>query len=137
MKLVVDTNVLVSAFLSNKGAPFIVVKRIMADEVVVVYSPEIEYEYRDVLARPEFKFDALEIEKLFEVIENSGICVEGQPWDQPLPDASDAKFLEAALAGEAKYLVTGNLKDFPEANRRGVMVISPRELVDKIDGINN
>jgi hypothetical protein len=48
-----------------------------------------------------------------------------------LPDPGDEPFLEAALAGAAECLITGNLKDFPASARKGLAVLSPREFLDR------
>ena len=47
-----------------------------------------------------------------------------------LPDPDDEIFLEVALSGNARYLVTGNLKHYPEQNRQGARVLSPREFLE-------
>jgi len=53
----------------------------------------------------------------------------GQP-DLDLPDADDNPFLAVALAGQADYLVTGNLADYPAVKRRGCAVVSPAEFME-------
>ena len=50
--------------------------------------------------------------------------------DLDLPDADDEPFLAVALAGQANYLVTGNLADYPAEKRRGCAVVSPAAFME-------
>ena len=47
-----------------------------------------------------------------------------------MPDAGDQPFLEVAVAANAAFLVTGNLKHFPAGGRNGVRIVSPREFLE-------
>ncbi|MDQ6733260.1 MAG: PIN domain-containing protein, partial [Nitrospirota bacterium] len=54
----------------------------------------------------------------------------GNPLHLRLPDQSDEPFLEAALTGNAEYVITGNLKHFPVARCRDMKVLSPKGFLD-------
>jgi uncharacterized protein len=131
MKIVLDTNVLVAGLLSPFGTPAQVLQLILAGKVGLCVDARILTEYRDVLARPKFGFDADAVADLMEFIEQVAEAVAPTPWGLDLPDSADAMFLEVARAGQADYLVTGNLKHFPARKRREVRVVSPAQFLDE------
>jgi len=131
MKIVLDTNVLIAGLLSPFGTPAQVLQLILAGRVGLCVDVRILTEYRDVLARPKFGFDADAVADLMEFIEQVAEIVAPTPWGLDLPDSADAMFLEVARAGQADYLVTGNLKHFPARKRREVRVVSPTQFLDE------
>lgn len=133
MKVVLDTNVLVSGLLSPEGAPAAVLRCILAGSVLVCFDERILSEYRGVLARPKFGFEATRVAVLVEIIEVTGEPTLAPPLDLPLPDPSDGMFIEVAIASGADCLVTGNLKDFPTECLRGVRVVTPRTACELLE----
>jgi predicted nucleic acid-binding protein len=87
-------------------------------------------EYADVLSRPRFAFLREDIQALLGQIKAAGLIVAADSLSSALPDPGDEPFLEAALAGEAECLITGNLKDFPVSARKGLAVLAPRDFLD-------
>ena len=130
MKIALDTNVLVSGLLSPFGPPGEIVGMVATATLRVCYDARILGEYRQVLLRPAFPFDPVRVESLLAQIEADGDLVAPVPLAERLPDADDEVFLAAALAGGARYLVTGNLKHYPERRRQGIAVVSPRNFLD-------
>jgi putative PIN family toxin of toxin-antitoxin system len=128
MRLVVlDTNVIVSAAIKPGSAPAtLVMDWVLEGQVQAVTSPWIVDEYREVARRAKFRrygFPPLWLEFL---IEESLRLPDPEAWPNPGPDPKDMPFL--SLAHEAgAWLVTGNLKHFPEDLRDGVRVLSPAE----------
>lgn len=131
MRVVVDSNVLVSGLLSEAGPPGQIVSLLFQGDLEPVVSANILAEYRDVLSRAKFDFDASERNQLLGVMEDFGFIVEPAPWPVELPDPDDEPFLAAAAAAAAP-LITGNLRHFPKRVRRGVEVLSPRAFVDRL-----
>lgn len=131
MKIVLDTNVLVAGLLSLFGAPAQVLQLILAARVRLCLDARILIEYRDVLARPKFGFNTEDVADVLGFVEQASEIVAPTPWGLELPDASDAMFLEVARAGQARYLVTGNLKHFPARMRRDVMVVTPAQFLNE------
>ena len=129
MRVVLDTNVVVAALLSPDGAPARVLALVISGEAVLCWDERILREYRAVLARPRFAFDAADVRRLLAFLESAGEPVTAPPLTVGLPDPEDAKFLEVAAAGRADALITGNLRHFPESQRGGVRVASPSELL--------
>jgi putative PIN family toxin of toxin-antitoxin system len=126
MKIVLDTNVVVSGLLNSQGNPAQVLALVLAGAVHICHDEQILAEYAEVLARPRFKFDAKRVREVLAKIETDGLPVDAT--DQPdlnLPDADDEPFLSVALAASVDFLVTGNLSDYPTDKRRGCAVVSP------------
>ncbi len=124
MKIVLDTNVLVSGLLNPYGAPGEIVRLVASNAVNICYDVRIISEYREVLARPKFQFDPARVQALMDQIERRGEVYPTQPLTDDLPDMDDAPFLEVAIAGKA-CLVTGNTRHYPSHCRKGVQVMTP------------
>ena len=106
----------------------------MAGSVSICFDERILSEYRIVLARSKFDFDAARVAVLLEFLEAIGEPVLPPPLNLSLRDPSDEAFVEVAVASAADFLVTGNLKHFPAERLRGVRAISPRALCDVLAG---
>lgn len=130
---IIDTNVLVSALISRESdsATVLLVARMIAGEIVPVYSDEIMEEYRNVLNRKKFRFDPSRISILLSAIEIYGIKVESSDSDILLPDPKDLPFYEVVLEKreDNAYLVTGNLKHFPVKP----FIVTPRQMLEIMD----
>jgi len=131
MKIVLDTNVVVSGLLQSLGNPAQVLLLALAGAVQVCHDERILAEYAEVLARPRFKFDPKRVREVLTKLEADGLAVD--PSEQPdlnLPDPDDEPFLAVALAAAADFLVTGNLSDYRAGKRRGCAVVSPAEFME-------
>ncbi len=132
MKNVVpDTNVLVSGLLNPFGPPGRILDLVLSGDLTLAYDDRILAEYRAVLAREKFDFDPAPIAELIGYIEAQGQAVTAPVLDITLPDANDAPFLEVVVAARSDALITGNLRHYPPASRRGVAVLSPSEFLEK------
>ena len=130
MKVVVDTNVLVSGMLSPGNPPARVLKALTDGRLELCFDDRVLAEYRKVVARKKFPFSEAFAHKMIGKLEAAGRFIAAPAIAVELPDANDKPFIEVAIAGRVDYLITGNLKDFPEQATRGVSVVSPREFVD-------
>jgi len=131
MKIVLDTNVLVSGLLQPLGNPAQTLMLVLAGAVHVCHDKRILAEYAEVLARPRFKFDEKQVREVLTKLEADGLTIDATAQqDLDLPDPDDEPFLAVALAAQADYLVTGNLADYPPSSRRGCSVVSPAEFVE-------
>ena len=122
--VILDTNVLVSALLTPDGNPSVILKAVIDGELVLVYSAAIMSEYRSVLARPKFSFDALAVLEVLEFIEVFGEMVEPAISDSLLPDEGDRPFYDTSST-TGVTLVTGNVRHFPSL----INVMTPAEYV--------
>ena len=132
MRVVIDTNVLVSGIINPHGAPGRVLDAMLARALLVLHDDRILDEYRQVLRRPVFRFAQGSIDSLLDFIETCGEHVSTREIGVVLPDPTDLPFLEVALLGNAEALVTGNLKHFkPKLGRYKLNVWPPSEFVKK------
>jgi putative PIN family toxin of toxin-antitoxin system len=129
LRIVLDTNVLVSGLLSPFGPPGEIVRMVSSGAVVLCLDARILAEYDEVLARPRFGFDPDSVAALLDYVDFRSESVASTPLDHRLPDSDDEPFLEVASAGGADCLVTGNLAHFPSNARAGVAVLSPAEFM--------
>lgn len=125
MNIVLDTNVIVSGLLSPFGPCSKIIRMLSSNELTAIYDSRIISEYREVLKRPKFKFDPNRTDAFLDQIIHSGNVVATSPLSRSLPDPDDEPFLEAAFAGNAECLITGNLNHFPPKSCLGVNIMSP------------
>ncbi len=94
---VIDIDVLVSAGINPSGPPGRVLTAVERLELQPVISAEVMAKYREVLARPRFRFQPEWIDRLLDNIEALGLLLEPASIDTAfLPDASDAPFIALA-----------------------------------------
>ena len=111
-KIVVDTNVIVSANISSSGNPAEIMNQVYLGVVTVYYSKGILAEYKRVLSYEKFDFP-VDIQKgIIEAIEEVGILIEPPVSTITLPDETDRGFYDTAKASGA-ILITGNIKHYP------------------------
>lgn len=131
MRIVVDTNVVVSAMLTGDGAPYFVVQLAMQGAVTLLVDSRILAEYDEVTSRARFGIPEIERRNLLDVIARVGEPVIANPSRISLPDPDDRVFVEVAIAGIADAIVTGNTRHFlPKKGELPVSVLTPRQLVD-------
>lgn len=131
IRIVLDTNVVVSGLLSPDGPPGAILDLAIDGALEIAHTPRVVAEYSRVLIRPRLGLDPAEIAHVLDTFDRIGLSVIAPPWPVPLPDAADSEFLACAAAAAA-VLVTGNLRHFPAAARLGVDVLSPRAFIDRL-----
>jgi predicted nucleic acid-binding protein len=99
-------------------------------DLQLCYDARILSEYKEVLLRPKFSFSATDVHNLLAQIEACGFAVAATPLTNCLPDPNDEPFLEVALAGKTRCLVTGNPKHYPVRRRQGMLVVPPTEFLE-------
>lgn len=129
MRVVLDTNVIVSGLLSPQCAPATIISLLLNEKITILYDSRIIQEYQNVLRRPKFKFELHLILNLLEFIKHSGEFIAANPTDINFQDEDDIPFYEVATSGNAGFLVTGNLKHFPKSKKS--KIISPAEFLKK------
>lgn len=130
MKIVLDTNVLVSGLLTPFGTCAEVVRMLTSEELTLCVDARILVEYSEVLHRARFQIDPRKVDTLIAFIQASAESHATVPLSHELPDADDQVFLEVARCSGAECLVTGNLKHFPVRCRAGLRVLSPAEFLE-------
>ena len=134
MKIVIDTNVLVSALRSRRGASFKLVSVLPSDEFSMAISVPLVLEYEDALKRLESS--AITSQDIGNFVDF--LCKIGHHqeifflWRPFLPDPSDDHVLEVAVAAGCEAIVTYNKRDFKGIERFGLRVLDPREFLSEI-----
>lgn len=116
MRVVIDTNVLVSAVLKDRDPEAVIMFVAERDEMEWIVSPEIMTEYREVLSRPKFGLPVEIRQSWFDLLDALTICFDtDQEIDFPR-DQKDARFLACAISASADYFITGD-RDFSGAQK--------------------
>lgn len=125
MKVVLDTNVLVSGLINIEGLPAQVVNLLVNGRLILLYDNRILQEYEEVLSREKFGFSKSTIAPLLDYIRNEGEYVAAEPTQRAFRDQDDRAFYEVARTANARCLITGNKDHFP----RETIVRSPKEFI--------
>lgn len=134
-KVVIDTNVIVSALRSRNGFSFKLLSIIDDERFKVFISVPVLLEYEDAIKRDKtnIKLRKTEIDDILNFIcfiaEQRKIFYLWRPF---LRDPKDDMFLELAFEAECDYLITFNKKDFEGIETFGIKVITPKEFLKVI-----
>ena len=129
---VIDTNVIVSGFLSAHGPPGRIVEWLRQGVVRAAVDDRIIAEYWEVLRRPRFRFPVAEIDIALDRILSFAVWPDIPPDCLPglFPDPDDRPFAECATMAKCP-LVTGNLPHFPEDIFR-LCVLTPAKFIEHV-----
>ena len=127
LKVVYDTNVIVSAVLKPGSIPASLVTLALQRRVKLCVSQALLDEYKEVLNRPKFGLQAHAVEALLQDIAQSAQFVHPTERITAALDKDDNHILECAVAAGADYLVTGNTKHFPTPTFRRTAIVTPAE----------
>jgi len=137
MRVILDTNVLVTALRSNRGASYAVVAQLPSPQFQIALTIPLYMEYQDALTRPENMTGASTMEEIFRflrylcsIAHRQDVFFLWRPW---LRDPKDDMVLEAAVASQCRYIVTYNLKDFRNRDIEtyfGISPITPKNFLD-------
>lgn len=130
---VIDTNVIVASLLTRNhdSATVRVMDAVYSGKITPLVCDEILAEYAEVLNRPRLKLDAIKCNYILSLMADRALTITPVYTETFMSDEDDRIFLEIALAGQEEYdarLVTGNLKDYPQA----AFVISPSEFCELV-----
>ncbi|MCL2549252.1 MAG: putative toxin-antitoxin system toxin component, PIN family [Symbiobacteriaceae bacterium] len=112
-RVVLDTNILVSALWSANGNEARLLRMFIDGEILICYCTQMLIEYKNVLRRPRLSLNEAMVNIVLHYIRDEGFLVEVIPSEIPFRDESDRKFFDVAIACEA-ILITGNRKHFPD-----------------------
>jgi len=133
-EVVLDTNVLVTALRSRRGASFHLIRLIAERAFLPNISVALALEYEEVLKRPDMVpgLTADDIDGFLDFILQSSNLVPSVLLNRPsLTDPDDELVLDLALHRSAA-IITYNKRDFAEAVKRGVAVLTPREFPESL-----
>ena len=138
MRIVIDTNVMVAAFPSPRGASAAILRAVSAGRVIMVCNPQLFLEYEQVLKRPHHLaaagVTAAEIDQALDVF--CGLLApapKSRTVRPRLPDPDDEMVLEAAEFGAPDAIVTFETRTFAEAGRiLQIAILTPGQFVARL-----
>jgi putative PIN family toxin of toxin-antitoxin system len=129
MRFVIDTNVIVSAYLG--GTLETVLRSFKEGQFTLVVTDAIANEYFTVLQRPKFKIERDEFDDFVALLMSKAeFVIPTETVTAIESDPSDNKFLEAALAGKARRIVSGDNHLLELKTYRGISILTAREFLD-------
>jgi len=131
LRLVIDTNVLVSAVLKPDGLQRTTFLLAITKPGRLYVSLPVLEEYAEVLSRPELSIRRGLRLQLLQLIKNHGHLVTPSRHIEVTNDPDDNIFVECADAARADFLITGNRKHFP-AYWKNTKIVTPREFVSLV-----
>ena len=131
IRVVVDTNVVVSAVLSENGFPASILDLGANKRIMMCVSTEVLEEYEEVLRRPRLKLSLARIEKAMELIRSTSRIVRPRRKLELAADPDDNLFYECADAAGANFLITGNIKHFPSGHE-STEIVTPRQFMERL-----
>ena len=137
MNVVIDTNVLVAALRSNKGASYKLLSLLPGGRYTPNISVPLFFEYEAVLKRKGIvpALSVVDIDAILDfVLSKSRIRKIYFLWRPFLRDLKDDHLLEVAVESNSKYIVTFNVNDFKGTEKFGVKAVTPQEYL-KLTGI--
>ena len=127
-RVVLDTNVIVSALLSPLGNPAKIYRMFLTRLLTLISSSNILDEYQDVLGRQRLGIPADDAETVLSAIKQYGKSVEPLPHTNAIAmiDESDRIFYDTTK-NAAAYLITGNIRHYPQESS----ILTPRDFLEK------
>ena len=124
-RIVLDTNILVSALLSAQGNPAKVYRMFLSGAITVLYGMDILAEYQDALHRRRLIIPRDDAATVLRAIRQYGVQIEPVPRSVALTDEDDRVFYDTAKAAGA-YLITGNIRHYPQEP----FIMTPSEFLE-------
>ena len=139
IKVVIDTNILVAGLIGSKGPNREILRLCFTGELKPVIGNALYLEYQALIQRNNIQAlcrqTTISLEEFLD--DFASICIPVDAWflwRPNLPDEADNHIIELAIAANADYIVTNNLKDFAQSEllHAGYEVISPQQLLRRI-----
>lgn len=140
-RVVLDTNVLVAAARSRKGASFALLQALRNGQFIALASVTMLLEYEAALKRPEHLLAGQRTIAMTDAFLDA-LCLRIEPvhlhylWRPQTRDPADEMVLETALNGRASVLITLNGKDFTAAEHFRLPVLTPGEFLRQLQEEN-
>jgi len=135
VRILLDTNVLISALLSGVGPPGQVLSAIRQGRHVLISSDYLAQELRSVTNRPHLRSRIApeEVEALIYNLEAVGFLVSDLPEVDLSPDPKDNPILATAIAGRADFIVSGDKSHMQSLGQvNGIPILTPRNALERL-----
>jgi len=131
IRVVLDTNILISALLSPQGRPMQVLLMVILQlDTQLCVSGDVYAEYEELIRRPRLNRTESEIAATLRAVRENGLWVIPTEKVRACSDSDDDIFLECAQAAAAQFLVTGNVRDFP-ATWSSTKIVTARQFLEE------
>ena len=127
MRIVLDTNVLISGMINPDGTPAQILNLLINGKLTLLYDNRVMKEYEEVLIREKFAFGKDRIAPLLDYIRDEGEYVTAEPSGENFKDYDDRMFYEVAFTGKAACVITGNKDHYPDEE----MITNPKEFIER------
>lgn len=134
MKAVLDANVFVSAAISPGGKPALVLDAWRSNRFVLVISPGILQEIREVLARPSIRqrhrWSEEQLTLFLDDLSEQATVVPGQTGHAAISaDPDDDVYLACAVEGQADYVVSGDQHLLSLHTHEGIRILTAAQFL--------
>lgn len=134
LRAVLDTNVFVSGIKGKKTPPDQIIDAWMKKQLILITSPQLLAEIHEVLMRPAIldllKKKPNDVNAFIKLLIQKTFVTEGKlELNVLVNDPDDNIVLACAKEGLATHLVTGNTKDFPFKEYKGIQIVTPKEFL--------
>ena len=141
-RVVLDTNVLISAIISSKGSPAKILDLWREGAFDLVFSEETLKELIDVMSRPKLLritgINEDELNRLVSYLRNSSIVVDSsEDISIAIEDPNDTKFISCAVQAGAKYIVSGDHHLLDVEKFEGTAIVTPAEFLRTFASFQN
>lgn len=131
MRVVVDTNVLISAIFF-KGKPDVILEAWRTRKLEIILSADILNEYSKVMERLSLKFPSVESSGILSILTSGCRIVEPEVIEnQVCDDPDDDKFLAAAIGGATKIIISGDKHLLDVNGYSGIEILRPAEFIEQ------
>lgn len=128
MRVVIDTNSMVSAYLG--GALKVIIVAWKSGKFTLVVSDSIANEYQEVLQRPKFQIEQSELDDFFSLLlDKAEFVIPLETINLVVDDPSDNKFLEAAIEGKVKLIMSGDSHLLDVKTFRNISIITAKDFI--------
>ncbi len=129
MKLVLDSNVIISALLFG-GKPRLVFDLVLSGKIDLAISEPILEEIQEVLLRPKFKLSKSFVKEFIKELEEIAKIVEPKRKLKVVKsDPDDDMIIECAIEAKANYIISGNKHLFELKSFEGIIILTPAEFI--------
>jgi putative PIN family toxin of toxin-antitoxin system len=135
MKVVLDTNLLISAFISKNGEPAQILSLLQAEHFYLLLSGEVFTELEHVIQYPKLRklyaYTDAQVERFLKGLRRVALWTEASDTLAVVSDdESDNRFIELAVAGGARYIITGDKQHLLKIRRyHSIEIVSPTEFL--------
>ena len=135
--LTLDTNILVSAFIS-KGNEYRILRLAKLEKIKLYISLEILEEFKEVISRSKFGFSQKQINKsIKQLLSISEILITSSKLEIVKEDPDDNKILECALDGKSDFIISGDRHLLDLKEYKNIKILTSRELLEKYNKAKN